>query len=105
MVAGRVEIAKSFSARLLGLIGRDRLGEGEGMFLRNCSNIHTFFMKFPIDVIYLDNDSKVVAVETNVKPWRMGGIHWRAKHVLELRPYTAGWIAAGDTLEFVEEGV
>jgi uncharacterized membrane protein (UPF0127 family) len=103
-VASQVEIAESLSLRLLGLIGRDRLAEGHGLFLRSCSSVHMFFMSFPIDVVYLDKDLSVVAVDTNLKPWRFGGLHWRAKHVLELRCYTAGLLKKGDKLEIIEEG-
>jgi len=102
-VASWVEIAESYSARMTGLIGRKRLEEGRGLLIKKCSSVHTFFMNFPIDVLYLDDENTVVAVETNLKPWRFGGIHRGAKHVLELRAATAGWVSKGDTLIF-EEG-
>jgi uncharacterized membrane protein (UPF0127 family) len=101
-VANRVETAESLSARFVGLIGRDRLDEGQGLILRNCPSIHTFFMSFPIDVVYLDCDSVVVAVETRLEPWRIGGSYRKAKHVLELRCYAAGLLKKGDKLEIVE---
>ncbi len=103
-VADHVESADSLLSRFVGLIGRDRLEEGRGLFLRDCSSVHTFFMSFPIDVVYLNRDMVVVAVETNLKPWRMGGIHWGAKHVLELRSYAAVPLQPGQKLEFIEEG-
>lgn len=102
-MANRVEIASSFSARLRGLIGREGLDEGEGLLLKECSTIHTFFMKFPIDAVYLSGKNTVVAVETNLKPWRFGGIHGGAKHVLELRSHAAGCVRQGNTLDFFEE--
>jgi hypothetical protein len=102
-VVSRVEIAESYYARAVGLIGRKRLEEGSGLLLRKCSSVHTFFMNFPIDVLYLDDENRVIAVETNLKPWRFGGIHRGAKQVLELRSMTAGWVTKGDTLIF-EEG-
>lgn len=102
-VASRVEIAESISSRIFGLIGLDRLAEGGGLLLRSCSSVHTLFMRFPIDVVYLDNNRKVVAVDINLKPWRLGGLYWRARHVLELRCYTACLLKNGDKLEFLEE--
>jgi uncharacterized membrane protein (UPF0127 family) len=62
-------------------------------------------MRFPIDVVYLDSDRKVVAVDTDLKPWRLGGLHWRAKHILELRCHTAALLKKGDKLEILEEGL
>ncbi len=103
VVADRVEIAESYTARLAGLIGRKRLEDGRGLLLKKCSSIHTLFMNFPIDVLYLDGENTVVAVETNLKPWRFGGMHRGTKHVLELRSMTAGWVSKGDTLIFEEE--
>ncbi len=102
-LAWQVEIAESYFARMTGLIGRKMLEEGCGLLLKKCPSVHTFFMSFPIDVLYLDDDNTVVAVETNLKPWRFGGIYRKAKHVLELRSMTAGWVSKGDTLVF-EEG-
>ena len=104
-VATQVEIAESLTSQIRGLIGRDRLTEGQGLLFRGCSSVHTLFMSFPIDVVYLDNKQTVVGVDINLRPWRVGGIYWGAKHVLELRCYTAGLLKKGDKLEFIEDGV
>jgi uncharacterized protein len=53
-----------------GLLGRDRLESGEGLLLRPASSIHTFFMRFPIDAVWLDRDLRVVGVTHDVAPWR-----------------------------------
>jgi uncharacterized protein len=66
-----------------GLLGRDGLDEGEGLLIRPCGSVHTFFMRFPIDVVFLDRELSVVAVRPEVRPWRTAGARG-AKVVLEL---------------------
>lgn len=78
------EIARTFADRAKGLIGRDGLEPGKGLLITRCNCIHTFFMRFAIDAVFLDGEGRVVRVARNVRPWRMfvwGG--WRARQVLE----------------------
>lgn len=70
ILAERVRIASTFLFRLKGLIGRKKLQEGECLIIMPCSSIHTFFMKFPIDVIFLDEDWKIIKIVQYVKPWK-----------------------------------
>jgi len=90
--AGRV--ADTFWASLRGLIGHKPLVAGEGLILVPSNSIHTHFMGFPIDVLYVDKAQQVVAVDHDMAPWRFGRIHRRAHFVLEL---PAGAIAASGT--------
>lgn len=83
VLADRVTAADNFLTRFKGLMFRKELAAGEGLLLKNCSAIHCCFMRFPIDAVYLDDCMTVVGVET-VKPWRLGHIFPRARHVLEL---------------------
>ena len=66
-----------------GLLGRDGLAQGEGLLLKPCGSVHTFFMRFPIDVVFLDRELSVVAVRPEVVPWRTVGARG-AKVTLEL---------------------
>ena len=66
-----------------GLLGRSGLEEGEGLFLKPCGSVHTLFMRFPIDVVFLDRNLSVVAVRPELAPWRTGGARG-AKVTLEL---------------------
>ena len=102
LIADQVAIADSFFTRFRGLMLRKSLAPGEGLFLKNCSAIHCCFMRFPIDVVYLDDSMKVVGIET-VKPWHLGSIFPGAKHVLELESGCARELAPGIQLEL--EGV
>jgi uncharacterized protein len=76
-------LANSPWRRLRGLLGRSELPRGEGLLLRPAGSIHTSFMRFPIDVVFLDRDLHVVGLETHVRPWRAAGRRG-ARAVLEL---------------------
>jgi hypothetical protein len=66
-----------------GLLGRGSLPGGEGILLRPAGSIHTFFMRFPIDAVFLDRDLVVVGIERDLRPWRAAA-RKRAHSVLEL---------------------
>ena len=83
IVCERCTIADSPLTRLRGLLGRDGLEPGEGLLLRPASAVHTYFMRFPIDVVFLDRELTVVDVVDGLVPWRAAGR--RGAHaVLEL---------------------
>jgi uncharacterized membrane protein (UPF0127 family) len=86
--------------RMRGLLGRKSLESGEGMLIRPAPSIHTFFMRFPIDAVFLSKDGEVLKVASNVRPWRIRSCR-RAHSVLELAAGEAGGraIAAGQRLE------
>ncbi|MFI8510919.1 DUF192 domain-containing protein [Streptomyces sp. NPDC085460] len=84
-----VEIAASLRARRRGLLGRD--GIAGAMLLTPASSVHTFGMRFPIDVAHLDRELRVLAVVT-MPPGRLGALRLRARHVLEAEAGAmAGW--------------
>ena len=97
-----IEVANSSSTRNKGLLGRDSLPEGEGLWIIPCEAIHMFFMRFPIDVVFLDKQKRVVKIAANLKPWRLAG-SFRAKSVLELPAGTAArsGTQVGDQLELI----
>src|SRR5262249_56325036 len=96
-------LAETALSRCRGLLGRSGLSSGEGMLLRPTSSVHTAFMRFAIDVVFLDRADRVLKVADDLGPWRMAGCRG-ARAVLELpagearrrglRPavsLTAGW--------------
>ncbi|HEU4942933.1 MAG TPA: DUF192 domain-containing protein [Gaiellaceae bacterium] len=83
VVCDRCVVADSPVSRMKGLLGRSELRPGEGLLLRPASAIHTFFMRFPIDAVFLDRDWRVVGIADDVVPWRTAG-RKGAKAVLEL---------------------
>ncbi|MGB5824532.1 MAG: DUF192 domain-containing protein [Proteocatella sp.] len=78
-----VIVADGFWTRFLGLMGRKNMPKDSGLILMNCSSIHTFFMRFDINVVYLSKDFKVLGVQT-IKPWRFGKFIRGVNHVLEV---------------------
>ncbi len=84
-IARNVTIARSMLSRARGLMFRTSLAPDSGMLIDPCSSIHMFFMRFAIDVLYVDRDDRVVRAQRAIKPWRIGPIHTRgAKYVVEL---------------------
>ncbi|MDZ4660086.1 MAG: DUF192 domain-containing protein [Pseudomonadota bacterium] len=83
IIAEKVIVAESFWQRLCGLLGRTTLRSNETMWIQRCDSIHTFFMKFPIDVVFVDKKLKVCSVKTNIKPWRLATSYWCANSVFE----------------------
>jgi uncharacterized membrane protein (UPF0127 family) len=82
-VCGHCTLADRPLARLRGLLGREGLDSGEGLLLRPASSIHTFFMRFPIDVVFLDRALVVLEIHDTIDPWRAASQRG-AKAVLEL---------------------
>ena len=83
VVCERCELADSVWTRLRGLMGRARLEPGDGLMLRPSSSIHTHFMRFPIDAVFLDDQLRVLGVREGLRPWRMASVRGSAA-VLEL---------------------
>jgi len=102
VLCGRCRIAENPLTRMRGLLGRDSLPSGEGLLLRPAGQIHTAFMRFPIDVVFLDRSGVVLAIFSELAPWRMAGVRG-ARAVLELAAGEARWrgLEPGDQLEIV----
>ncbi|HET8820470.1 MAG TPA: DUF192 domain-containing protein [Thermoleophilaceae bacterium] len=79
----RCRLADTFPTRLKGLLGRARLERGEGMLLRPAPAVHTCFMRFPIDAVFLDRDLHVLSITPSLSPWRWAHLRG-ARAVLEL---------------------
>ena len=72
LLVSQLEKANSFFSRLRGLIGRKSLASGHGFLIPRCGNsIHTFFMKFPIDLVFINRKGFVKHIRHKVKPWRL----------------------------------
>ena len=98
-VADTVELAETRTARRRGLLGRDSLPEGTALMLIPCFAVHTAFMRFAIDLVFIDRDGRVVRTVSRVAPWRIA-IAWRARAVIELPAGTLESLAVkiGDRL-------
>jgi uncharacterized protein len=100
VVCERCTIADNPLRRMRGLLGRDGLESGEGLLLRPASAVHTYFMRFPIDVVFLDRSLVVVGISDSVDPWKARS-QKGAKAVLELPAGESArrGLAVGDQLE------
>lgn len=94
ILANNVEMAGNFTKRLKGLMGRPVLKRGEAMILYPCSSIHTFFMNFPIDVLFIDRNAVVLKTIENMKPYRISPVIKESYMVVEL---PAGCLSATST--------
>jgi uncharacterized membrane protein (UPF0127 family) len=83
VVCERCLVAETALKRMRGLLGRPRLASGEGLLLRPASSIHTWFMRYPIDVVFVDEDLVVQKVTEHLRPWRFSA-HRGARAVVEL---------------------
>jgi uncharacterized protein len=101
VLAHRVEVADHGATRRKGLLGRTGLPAGEGLWIVPCESVHTFGMKFPIDIVYLDRRRKVKKVRSGVPPWRLSAC-LSAHSVVELASGTIQMTQTrqGDKLEF-----
>lgn len=78
------ETADTAASRTQGLLGRDSLAPGHGLILDPCRLIHTFFMRFAIDVVFVDRGQRVTRVARDVRPFRFAWGGWSARATLEL---------------------
>lgn len=103
MACERCAVADKPASRMRGLLGRKSLASGEGILLQPASSIHTAFMLFAIDAVFLNNDLEVLAVSSNLRPWRIASCRG-AKSVLELTAGEAArqGIEVGDRLVVFE---
>jgi uncharacterized protein len=83
VLASQLELAGTGKTRNKGLLGREGLLPGEGLWIVPCESVHTFFMRFAIDLVYLDRKHQVRKVRNSVGPWRLSAC-FRAHSVLEL---------------------
>ena len=100
-LTSKVKHARSILDRMIGLMFAPPKIEIDGLLIEPCNSIHTFFMRFNLDLLFLSRENVVLKIQRNVRPWRLTWIVWRSTKVLELK---SGLIPtemkAGDRLEF-----
>lgn len=102
VLATDCSVAGTFLKRFMGLMGKKVLEKGSGLIITPCNSIHMCFMKFSLDVVFIDSSNTVVHIIEEIKPWRVSKLVSKAHSVIEL---PVGTIAAsetqpGDRLEF-----
>jgi uncharacterized membrane protein (UPF0127 family) len=102
-LATQLRVAGTHWSRLCGLMGTsgEKFCAGQGLWIVPCHGVHTFAMRFPIDVIYLDGQKVVIYVKTDLRPWRLAPVRMQAASVLELPPATLAstGTSVGDQIE------
>lgn len=93
-LANKGRLATNIWQRLKGLLGTRSLPSGEALLIHPCKSIHTFFMFYPIDVLFVDRDSRIVHLFNSLKPFRISRCVFRARYVIEL---PAGTIVGTNT--------
>ena len=83
-LAVNVTVADNLFKRMKGLLGKSEMLSGEALWIKPCMSVHTFGMKFPIDIIFLDKKNKVVSFINNMKPNRLTPLYFSAASALEL---------------------
>lgn len=104
LLADQAEVADSFLRRFKGLLGVRDYPMGRGLHIVPCNSIHMFFMKIPLDVVFLDKALTVVDVLHALPPWRVSRVYLSAHSVLELPAGAAAATstAPGDRLAFAQ---
>ena len=104
LMLDNLEIADTFYKRFKGLMGRENLFKKTGLKIDPCNSIHCFFMKIPIDILFLSKDDIVMKIIHNMKPWRVSPIVKGARYVIEANALEwVGKVEVGDKLEFIDE--
>ncbi|WP_281884269.1 DUF192 domain-containing protein [Paenibacillus sp. YYML68] len=96
--------ALTFGRRLRGLMLTASLPEGCGLLLRPCRSVHTFLMKYAIDVVHLDEEERIVGLEHELRPGRIGAVFAGTRSVVELPAGTlrrSGGIEVGQTVQWL----
>lgn len=84
VLAQEVTTAGTLFKRMKGLLGQRNMAKGSALLLRPCNSVHTFFMRFPIDVLFIGKDNRVIKTISALKPFRITNICFRADFVIEL---------------------
>jgi uncharacterized membrane protein (UPF0127 family) len=104
VVGDRVRVARTMSERTVGLLRTPQLSDGEGLWIERSPSIHMFFMRYPIDAVFVAADGRVTKIVENLKPWRV--VWWApgARDCLELHvgAVAASGTQVGDQLELIE---
>lgn len=104
IIAEEVEIADNFFTRFKGLLGREGLNNGMALHIIPCTSIHSCFMKFKFDAIFINKKNQIIHLAENMPAWRFSKTCFSARSIIEL---PAGVIKetdtfVGDFLEFID---
>ncbi|MBY0416138.1 MAG: DUF192 domain-containing protein [Bdellovibrionales bacterium] len=101
-ICEKMVVAGDSLSRMKGLMFSEELPDCDGLLLNPGNSIHTFFMRYSLDVLFLDKKFKVVKVIRDLRPWKLTWIYFRSRQVLEMKSGSLNKeIKAGDELEAI----
>lgn len=98
IIASEVKLANTFLSRFKGLLGASPLSSQQGLLISPCQQVHTHFMGYPIEVVFLDKNMHVIDIILEMKPWKISKFYKNAYYVLELQANNAIKINVADKL-------
>ena len=102
VIASDLEMKDTYLGRLVGLLGKKGLKEGQGIILKPCSQIHTCFMRFAIDVVFISKDFKVLKIINNMGSWHFSPIVLKSLYTLEVAAGEIQDLHEGDEVKFTD---
>lgn len=104
IIVSKIYLARGFFKKLFGLLAFKPLKESEGLLIKDCRSIHTMWMKYSIDAVFIDKKGRATAVYEDLAPFRFSPYIKDACSVLELKAGSAGRasIKIGDIISFIE---
>ncbi|MBI5415879.1 MAG: DUF192 domain-containing protein [Candidatus Omnitrophica bacterium] len=101
-IADTACVADTWRSRMVGLLGRENIPAGEALVITRCRSIHMFFMRFAIDVVFVDKNDRVVGLVENIPPFHLSPVFFSSSYVVELPAGTVALtrISQGDHLAF-----
>jgi uncharacterized membrane protein (UPF0127 family) len=102
VIGERIRVADTGLTRIIGLLGERELLNGDGLLIVPSQGVHTWFMRFAIDVAIVDKDWRVIDISHHLRPFRLTGFFWKGAAVLELPPGTlkSSSTSVGDLIDF-----
>lgn len=102
VLAENILLADSILKRIKGLLGKASFNKGQALIIKPCNSIHTFFMRFSIDVLFIDKNNKVIQALSGIKPFKLTRIYLQADYVIELPSGTIkdSLTSVGDQLSY-----
>ncbi len=94
ILAEEAVIAETFFTRIRGLLGKKEFRAGDALVIKPCNSIHTFFMRFPIDVLFSDKNNRIISAIPALAAFRISRVYFNAAYVVEL---PAGVLKAAPT--------
>lgn len=98
ILAERLFVADGYFSRLRGLIGHPPLGEDAALWIRPCQQVHTHFMGYPLHVVFLDAEQRILRIVERMLPWRVSPWVRQAKSVIEFNGSRPIAVAIGERL-------